>query len=355
MHSLQGMIEEGLAQGLYLGAAFRVFRMPDEIVASGAAGHAQAEPAVPAAEDTIWDLASLTKPLATATSILILAEEGAFHLDEEAARFLPGASPSLAGITIKHCLTHISGLKPWERLHSQGLSREAIVERVRASERARPIGAGYAYSDLGYILLGEVIAAVTGASVAEFARQRIFEPLGMRDTRYLPPPEWRGRIAATRRLHPPQGQPPGGQVLVGTVHDDNCDVLGGVAGHAGLFGSLSDLQTYAQMLLGEGAWGETRILAPLAARQKMRNQNPPGLNGHTLGWFTRPSGFLPAGDFLPDDTFGHTGFTGTSLLLSPSLGLAVILLTNRVYQERDAGDFLRFRRRFHNAVAGLLV
>jgi CubicO group peptidase (beta-lactamase class C family) len=109
------------------------------------------------------------------------------------------------------------------------------------------------------------------------------------------------------------------------------------------------------MVLNGGSLDGIRILAPLAAREMGRNQNPPGLNGHTLGWFIRPSGYLPAGDFLPEDTFGHTGFTGTSLLLCPSLGVGIALLTNRVYQQREATDFLRFRRRFHNAVAGLLT
>jgi serine-type D-Ala-D-Ala carboxypeptidase len=344
---LQSLIEDGLARGLYLGAAYRVFRLQGGVLADGTAGMAREDPPVPVSGQTVWDLASLTKPVATATSILILAQEGAFHLAEEVGRFFPGESPSLSGITLRHCLTHSSGLKPWEKLHSQDLAREEIVRRVRASERERPAGAGYAYSDLGYILLGEVVEAVSGQSAAEFARRRVFEPLGMRDTRHLPPADWRARIAATRC-------PDRARVLVGEVHDGNCDAMGGVAGHAGLFGTVGDLQTYAGMLLGEGELDGVRVLCPLAARQMMRNQNPPGMNGHTLGWFTRPNGFLPAGDFLPDDTFGHTGFTGTSLLLSPSLGLAAILLTNRVYQERDAADFLRFRRRFHNASAGLV-
>jgi CubicO group peptidase (beta-lactamase class C family) len=347
MNELQPLIEEGLARGLYPGAAYRVFKPPDRVLAEGAAGRAQEEPDRPTSLETVWDLASLTKPVVTATSALLLAQEGAFHLDEEVARFLPGESPSLAGITLRHCLTHTSGLNAWEQLHSQGLSRQEIVARVRASERQRRAGTGYTYSDLGYILLGEAVEAVSRQSLAELARERIFEPLGMKDTRFLPPEDWSERIAATRC-------PDRDRVLIGEVHDGNCHAMGGVAGHAGLFGTTGDLLTYARMLLNEGELAGTRVLCPMAARQMMRNQNPPGMNGHTLGWFVRPNGFLPAGDFLPEDTFGHTGFTGTSLLLSPSLGLAAILLTNRVYQERDAADFLRFRRRFHNGVARLV-
>ena len=348
MPAVQRIVEEGLGQKLYPGAAFQVFRLPDQVLATGVTGHAQEDPAVPVTAHTVWDLASLTKPIATATSIMILAQEGALHLGQEVGRFLSGESPTLEGITLKHLLTHSSGLKPWEKYHSQNLSREEIVARVRGSERQKPVGEGYAYSDLGYILLGEVVERVSGQPLAEFAQKRIFEPLGMRETRYLPPPEWRGRIAATYC-------PDRARKLVGEVHDGNCAAMGGVAGHAGLFGTLEDLRTYARMLLREGEGDGGRILSPLAARQMTRNQNRAGLNGHTLGWFTRPNGYLPAGDFLPDDTFGHTGFTGTSLLLSPSLGLAAILLTNRVYYDQDAGDCLTVRRKFHNTVAGSIV
>lgn len=341
---LQQMVEEGVERELYLGVCYRVFTAEGEVLAGGAAGRAQETPGAEVSLRTVWDLASITKPVATATSILILAQQGLFHLDEEIARFLPGESPHLAGITLRHCLTHLSGFKAWDPLFGHGWSRAEIVRRVQDSARVRPIGRGYEYSDFNYILLGEVVAHVSGQTVADFAAERILRPLGMRDTTFLPPPEWRERIAATYCAERQR-------VVIGGVHDNNCDALGGIAGHAGLFGSLPDLQTYARMLLNGGELDGVRVLAPLAVRQMMRNQNPPGVNGHTLGWFIRPNGFLPAADFLPEDTFGHTGFTGTSLLLCPSLGLGVVLLTNRVYQQRDSGDFLRFRRRFHNVVA----
>lgn len=344
---LAELVQEGLKEGLYLGAAYAVFTAAGEDLAFGLAGRAQEEPETPVTPDTVWDLASLTKPIATATSLLILAQEGRIHLDEEVRRLLPFEAPHLEGITLRHCLTHTSGLKPWEQLYSHNWSREEILARVAASARYCPIGNGYAYSDLGYILLGEVVGHVSGQSVAEFANERVFQPLGMKSTRYLPPKESHGRTAATFC-------PDRDRVLVGEVHDGNCHALGGVAGHAGLFGNIGDLEQYARMLLKGGEYDGVRILAPLAAIAMGRNQNPAGLNGHTLGWFTRPSGFLPAGDFLPADTFGHTGFTGTSLLLCPSLAVGILLLTNRVYQRQDAADFLRFRRRFHNAVAGLL-
>lgn len=343
---LQELLAEGWREGLYLGAAFRVFTLRKEL-ASGSVGLARAEPDVPAGPETIWDLASITKAVATATSILILAQEGRLHLDEQVSQHLPFPAPHLEGITLRHCLTHTTGLKPWEQLHSHGWSREEILARVASAARCRRPGTGYAYSDLGYILLGEVVGCAGGQPVSEFARERIFQPLGMRDTGYLPSEDLMPRIAAT---YCPDRQ----RVLVGEVHDGNCDALGGVAGHAGLFGTLGDLERYGRMVLNGGELDGARVLSLLAVAEMGRNQNPPGINGHTLGWFTRPNGFLPAGDFLPPDTFGHTGFTGTSLLLCPSLGAGIILLTNRVYQQRDASDFLRFRRRFHNAASELL-
>jgi CubicO group peptidase (beta-lactamase class C family) len=344
---LQSLIDQGLAAELYLGASYAVLRTGDGVIDEGVAGLAHESPETPVTRHTVWDLASITKPVATATSILMLAQEGRFHLDEEVRSHLGCDAPSLAGITLRHCLTHSSGLPSWRKLHSRGLTPDGVRAAFIASERERPIGAGYAYSDLGYLLLGEVVRTLSGSSEAEFAQERIFKPLGMRGTRYLPPAEWRSRLAATRC-------PDRGRVLLGEVHDGNCDALGGVAGHAGLFGTATDLLTYATMLLGGGELNGVRVLCPLAVRQMATNQNPAGLNGHTLGWFTRPNGYLPAGDFLPADTFGHTGFTGTSLVIAPSLGLAVVLLTNRVYREREATEFIRFRRRFHNAVAGLL-
>lgn len=348
MKRLQALLDEGLGLGLYLGASCAVYRQGEGIIGAGLAGLAQEDPDRPVTEETVWDLASLTKPLATATSVLILAQEGALTLEDEIGRFLPDGKKSLGGITLRHCLTHTTGLRPWTKFHSRGLTRDEVAAAVLASERERPPLTGYAYSDLGYILLGEVVGKVTGQPVSAFARERIFSPLEMTSTCYLPPGEWCSRIAATRC-------PDRDRVLVGEVHDGNCHTMNGIAGHAGLFGTVGDALTYARMLLNEGELEGTRILSPLAARQMMRNQNPAHLRGHTIGWFTRPNPMLPAGDFLPEDAFGHTGFTGTSLVFVPSLGLAVALFTNRVYQQRDAAEFLRFRRRFHNAVAGLLT
>jgi CubicO group peptidase (beta-lactamase class C family) len=352
LEQVDAVVRRGLEQRLYSATVYALVRSEEvtAVRAFGWLGEAR-DSAAPgaAALDSLFDLASLTKPVATAASMLALAEDGALHLEEPVGRFLPveGEDP-LESVTLRHLLTHSSGLPAWRRYHSQDLPREEIVRRVRRTERERPIGARFVYSDLGYILLGEVVEAVAGQGLAEFARRRLFEPLGMQDTGFLPGEPQRDRIAATRC-------PDRERVLVGEVHDGNAAAMGGVAGHAGLFGTAPDLARFARMLLRGGQGEGRRVLGPLTVAAMGRNALPAELGGCGLGWFTRPNGMLPVGDFLPGDAFGHTGFTGTSMVVVPSLDLAAVWLTNRVYSESDGGAFLPLRRRFHNAVAGALV
>jgi CubicO group peptidase (beta-lactamase class C family) len=344
---VDAVVRTGLEARLYTAAAYALVRAAEGAAVS--AFGSLLEPAGrPVTPETLFDLASLTKPIATASSVLALAEDGEFHLGEEVGRFLPlpGADP-LEGVTLRHLLTHTSGLPAWCRYHSQELGREEILRRTRATERERPIGARFVYSDLGYILLGAVVEAVTGKSLADFARARLFEPLGMVDTTFCPAETLRDRIADTRC-------PDRGRVLVGEVHDGNANAMGGIAGHAGLFSTVLDVARFARMLLRGGRGEGCRVLGPLTVGAMSRNALGPQVGGCSFGWFTPPNGMLPAGDFLPGDAFGHTGFTGTSIVVVPSLDLAAIWLTNRVTSESDGGDFLRLRRRFHNAVAGAL-
>ncbi len=341
---VDAVVREGLERHLYTAAVYALARC-DEVTTIRAFGGLEPGCGRPVLLDTLFDLASLTKPLATASAIVALAADGALHLGEELGRFLPvdGRDP-LEGVTLRHLLTHTSGMPAWRKYHSQGLERSEILRQVRATERDRPSGARFVYSDLGYILLGAVVEAVTRQTLGAFARARLFEPLGMADTLFCPEPRLLARIAPTRC-------PDRGRVLVGEVHDGNADALGGEAGHAGLFASAADVARYARMLLRHGRGEGCQVLGPLAVDAMGRNALAPAVGGCSLGWFTPPNGMLPAGDFLPGDAFGHTGFTGTSLVVVPSLDLAAVWLTNRVFNEGDGGDFLRLRRRFHNAVA----
>jgi CubicO group peptidase (beta-lactamase class C family) len=344
---IETRLEAGLREGQYSAAVYAIVSA-DAVLACRALGWVAQEPERSATTDTIFDMASLTKPACTATAALWLAERGEFHLGEEARAFLgDAAGPHWEGVTLRHLLTHTSGLPAWRKFHSQGLTKPEVIARVLATERDRPVGSRYVYSDLGFIALGAIVERVTGEALDTFAARELFAPMGMTDTGFRPAPALHARIAPTRC-------PDRERVLIGEVHDGNAASMGGVAGHAGLFSTAQDIARYAQMVLREGRANDRAVLSPLAVRAMATPQLDPAVGGSTLGWFCPPNGMLPRGDLVPADTFGHTGFTGTSLLITPSLGVAVILLTNRVYVKSDAAPFLRFRRRFHNAVAGAL-
>ena len=344
LERLGEMLEAGRSQGLFAGGLVAVLR--GGAVAGGAVvgSLGLGADAASVSEQTVWDLASLSKPMATAASALALAEDGRLYLNREVGEFFPGSdAPWLAGITLRHLLTHTSGLPAWGKFHSRSLSREEIIAAALATHPHHRPGHAYIYSDIGYILLGAVVERVSGQSLADFARERVWEPLGMRDTTFCPPATWQDRTAAcycpARETH-----------VVGEVHDPNCWAMGGVAGHAGVFATLADVARFASMFMNESGEG-AGVLGPLALRRMAEPQIEPSVGGHSYGFFTRRNGMLPAGDFLPDDAFGHTGYTGTSLVVVPSLRLAVILLTNRVcppdYLEQHS-VFLEYRRRFHN-------
>jgi CubicO group peptidase (beta-lactamase class C family) len=344
---VDALLEDGLRQGFYLCAVYAIVGA-DGILTCRAFGRISEESEPAATADTLFDLASLTKPVCTATAVMCLAQWGMFHLGEAVRTFLGDAvGPQWEGVTLRHLLTHTSGLPAWRKFHSQGFDRKEVVTRVLAAERERPIGSRYVYSDLGFITLGEIVERVTGESLAAFAARELFAPLKMAETGFRPAESLSDRIARTRC-------PDRDRVLVGEVHDGNAASMGGIAGHAGLFAPIGDLARYAQMLLREGQAEGRSVLSPLTVRAMATPQLDSSVGGSTLGWFCPPNGMLPHGDFLPEDTFGHTGFTGTSLLVTPSLGVATILLTNRVYFPIDAAPFLRLRRRFHNAVAHAL-
>jgi CubicO group peptidase (beta-lactamase class C family) len=344
---VDALIEDGLRLRYYLTAVYAIVSA-EVVLASRAFGSVVEADGAVATTDTVFDLASLTKPVGTATCVMALAERGVFHLGEEARTFLGGdAGAQWEGVTLRHLLTHTAGLPAWRKYHSQGLEKGEIVARVLATERERPVGSRYVYSDLGFITLGTIVERVTGESLDSFAAREVFTPLGMADTGFRPDETLRTRLAPTRC-------PDRARVLAGEVHDGNAASMGGVAGHAGLFAPVGDLARYAQMVLREGEADGGAVLSPLAVRAMATPQLEPSVGGATLGWFCVPNGMLPRGDLFPADTFGHTGFTGTSLLITPSLGVATILLTNRVYHEAEAAPFLRFRRRFHNAVASAL-
>jgi len=270
---------------------------------------------------TIFDIASLTKCVATATSVMKLVEEGKIRLNDPVSAYLPEfVKNGKQDITIRELLTHFSGLKEDLDLKSSWKGRDAAFRMTMDEKPVFPPGSRFQYSDINFATLGFVVEKVSGLSLDEYAKRNIFEPLGMNDTRFLPPPQWRSRIAPTEydENH---------QMLRGSVHDPTARRMGGVAGHAGVFSSADDLAKFAQeMLTG------FHVLSPLTVEKMTTPQQPPTspvLRG--LGWDIDSAFSSNRGEFLPIGSFGHTGFTGTSLWIDPVTNSYIIILTNAVH------------------------
>jgi CubicO group peptidase (beta-lactamase class C family) len=293
--------------------------------------------------DTIYDLASLTKVIVTTTMAMILVDEGKLDIHKPVSAFLPefrgGAKDK---VTVWHLLTHSAGVDWWAPLYKDTAGKEAYLRRVLAMDLVYEPGAKSVYSDLGVLLLGEILERVAGQDIESFARARLFGPLRMKDTTYRPGPELLPRIAPT------ENDPWRGHVLRGEVHDENAAALGGVAPHAGLFGTASDLARFAQMLLNGGVLEHQRIVSRETLDKFTRRAGVPD-SSRALGWDT-PSENSSAGSLFGPRSFGHTGFTGTSMWMDPDRRLFVILLTNRVHPTRDNNAIREVRRKVADAV-----
>jgi len=299
--------------------------------------------ATEARTDTIYDLASLTKVVATTTIAMILVDEGRLDLSRPVAAFLPrfrGADKEK--VKVEDLLTHSSGLDWWAPLYQDTKGKQAFVEKVQAMDLVYPPGTKSLYSDLGLVLLGEVLERVAGEPLDAFAGKRILEPLGMKDTRYRPGPDLLARIAPTEK------DPWRGRVLRGEVHDENAFAMGGVAAQAGLFGTAPDLARFAQMMLNGGVLEHKRIVAREIVERFTRRAGIPD-SSRAIGWDT-PSAGSSAGDRLSARSFGHTGFTGTSLWIDPERNMFIILLTNRVHPTRENNAIRGVRRAVADAV-----
>lgn len=281
---------------------------------------------------TLYDLASLTKVVALTTGLMLAEAEGRLQVDAPASRYLPGfRGPGKQAVTLRHLLTHASGLPAHRPLWRESTDWQEALVLVDGTELSAEPGSRTIYSDLGAIVLTQVLETVTGEPLDGWLSRRIFRPLGMRATRFVPVPANGDRIAPTEL----DGWR--GRVLQGEVHDENAWWLGGISGHAGLFSNATDLLTFGEWLL-EGlsprqphraAFRPPRRLATWTRRQEV----VPGAS-RALGWDT-PSEGSSAGKRLSHMSFGHTGFTGTSLWIDPSRDLVVVLLTNRVYPSRQ--------------------
>jgi len=315
--------------------------------------------------DTIFDLASLTKIVATATSIMILVEQGKVRLSDPVVEFIPEMKGGgRDAITIEQLLTHTTGFAPDFDLRERWTGYEEAIKRLyREPLRSQP-GARFVYSDINYIALGEVVHRVSGQMLDEFARRNIFLPLGMRDTGFNPAAGLRSRIAPTEKR---RGQmnylgdsgenagPTGEQWLRGQVHDPTSFRMSGVAGHAGLFSTADDLAIFCQMILSGGTYNGVRILSPMGVAT-MTRPRAIAENGSArgLGWDIATSFSSNKGDLFPLGSFGHTGFTGTSMWIDPASDSFVIFLSNRVHPD-GKGDVGPLRGRVASIVAGSIT
>jgi CubicO group peptidase (beta-lactamase class C family) len=328
------LVLDGIRRGAYPGAALVIGRR-DTILFSKGYGRLTWSPrSVPADPDsTLWDLASLTKVVATTTAVMLLVERGRVELDAPVARYLPEFNGAgTRAITVRHLLTHTSGLRATLPLYRDARDSTEALRMVLASTPLVPPGTRMVYSDLNAILLGEIVRrAGWGGPLDVFAAHEIFVPLGLRQMVFRPSRRLARRIAPTGVWR--------GTPVAGTVNDANAAKLGGVAGHAGLFASANDVARFAQFMLGEGALqGGPRLLRAETVRAftavvvKARR----GASARTLGWEAVPTGedVSSAGTLFGPRSYGHTGWTGTSLWIDPDRNLFVVLLTNRTYAPR---------------------
>jgi uncharacterized protein YbbC (DUF1343 family)/CubicO group peptidase (beta-lactamase class C family) len=311
----------------------------------------------PMTVDTIFDLASLTKVFASSACVMKLVEAGKLRLNDPVVRYLPdlgtvGATADKNQITIRQLLTHTAGFAPDPtdaNIPAGWTGAEPLLQEIYAEPLTAPPGARFVYSDTGFILLGEIIRRVSGMPLNEFAEKEIFAPLGMRQTRFLPPAEWIPRIAPTEEVDLPAGTRAGsgrGRVLRGQVHDPRARQMGGVAGHAGLFSSADDLAIFCNMLLDDGkASNGMQIFAPATIHLMTAPQQPPWVpSKRGLGWDIDSAYSAPRGELFPIGSYGMTGFTGTEVWIDPASRTFVLLLANSVHPaQRPAISSLRSR------------
>ncbi len=308
---------------------------------------------IPVARDSVFDLASLTKPIATTSAVMLLVAEGRVALDDPVARHLPAfAEREKDGVTLRHLLTHSAGLKPWRAFHDlvrqrerktgeallgRPAARELILDRVLRSAPVHDPGEAAVYGDLDFIALGALVEAVTGQRLDVFCQQRIFAPLELHHTSFVPlhcesaesrpqglGPEQRRKVAATEECRWR------GRILWGEVHDPNAWAMGGVAGHAGLFSTADDVMQFARVMLD--AWhGRSALFPRELVRQFFTRQELPAGSDWALGWDTPSAGRSSSGQYFKHPSVGHLGFTGTSLWIDLEAECVVVMLSNRIH------------------------
>lgn len=319
------LVEKEIEAGNLPGAVVLVGRS-GVVAYCEAFGHRQLEPTMePMTVDTIFDMASITKPVATATSVMKLVQEGKVRLRDRVSQYLPEfAANGKKEITIEHLLTHQGGLVPDNRLADYLEGPELAWQRIWELEPVHGVAKRFVYTDVGFLVLGKLVERVSGQNIAEYSQENIFRPLGMKDTGYLPRRELWNRVAPTEKQD--------GKWLRGTVHDPRAAALNGIAGHAGLFSTAQDLALYANMMLtGRAMDGQTVLSRPTI--QEMTTARDVAGQRRGLGWDMRSKYSSNRGELYSQAAFGHGGFTGTAMWIDPELDLFVIFLSSRLHPD----------------------
>lgn len=351
-------VDEAVARSIEHGeipGAVAVIGRRGAIVHASALGRRSVEPTPePMTLDTIFDMASLTKPIATATAVMILIEEGVIRLNDSIVHHLAELdNHGKSAITVEHLLRHRSGLTADNPISDYENGSEAAWKRIAEIELIGKPGEKYLYSDVNFLVLGRLVERVSGKSLDDYCLERIFRSLGMNDARFRPTATAgvdTVRIAPTARL-------PGKEIMLrGVVHDPRSRALGGVAGHAGLFATADDLAVYAQTLLNGGrAPNGCRLLSPLGVRLMTDSGSTPPHERRGLGWDVETPHSSPRGELFGSTGFGHTGFTGTSLWIDPETESFVILLTSRLHPDGKKSSPIRLRSTIATIAASAIV
>ena len=340
MMTTREYLRQCVAEGAFPGAAWQIGNR-EGVQETGTVG-CLGERLGPVSPDTLYDLASLTKIIVT-YALMRQLQDGLVRLDDPVSRFLPAyCGTPKAGVTLMELLTHTSAIPGQLQLYRHAHTRNNLLEAIRWQLPRADSPERVCYTSKGYIVLGEIISAVDGAGLDEVVRRRVLEPLGMRDTCFNPPDRLLARIAPTEDC------PWRGKVVRGQVHDENAVVMGGICGHAGLFSTAGDTARAAGIML-DGTVPETgeRFFHPAVLRKMTHNYTAGKGENRGLG-FLLSGPNAPAGDLMSASSFGHTGFTGTSLWVDPEIGLYAVLLTNRIHPRRDNDAIFRVRHIFHN-------
>jgi serine-type D-Ala-D-Ala carboxypeptidase len=325
--SARRVLDQALADSAFPGA-FVVIGSRDRVYAAIAVGRLDWAPSPAPDENTLWDLASLTKVVGMTTAMMQLVGRGLVDVDAPVQRYLPEfTGPNKERVTVRHLLTHSSGLPAWRPLYKEATSPDGALALAYATPLDTVPGARMVYSDLGAILLGRIVERVSGQPIDRYLAEHVFGPLGMSSTGYRPD------SALLPRIAPTEFDPWRQRHLRGEVHDENAYALGGVSAHAGLFSTARDLTVFAQMLLGRGTYRGVEVV-PADVLARFTAVQDSVLSNRALGWEV-PNGQNSAGHRLSPRAFGHTGFTGTSIWVDPDRDLFVILLSNRVNPTRE--------------------